>query len=30
MERLGHDPVRGVLDVAPDLQSVLQRLAAKL
>ena len=30
MERLGHDPVRGVLDVAPDLQAVLQRLAAKL
>ncbi len=30
MERLGHDPVRGVLEVAPDLQVVLQRLAARL
>ena len=30
MERLGHDPVRRVLEVAPDLQVVLQRLAARL
>ena len=30
LERLGHDPVRGVLDVVPELQAVLQRLAAKL
>ena len=30
MERLGDDPVRAVLSVVPDLQSVLQRLAAKL
>ena len=30
MERLGHDPVRAVLDVVPDLASMLQRLAARL
>ncbi len=30
MERLGHDPVRGVFDVSPSLHQVLQRLAAQL
>ena len=30
LERLGHDPVRGVLDIVPELQAVLQRLAAEL
>ncbi|MEQ1693528.1 MAG: DNA ligase, partial [Gemmatimonas sp.] len=30
LDRLGFDPVRGVLDVTPDLPGVLQRLAARL
>jgi hypothetical protein len=29
MEKLGHDPVRAVLDVAPDLPAVLERLMGK-
>ena len=30
MEMMGHDPVRDVLGVVPDLQKVLQRLAGRL
>ena len=30
MEQLGHDPVRRVLDIVPDLQVILQRLASRL
>jgi bifunctional non-homologous end joining protein LigD len=29
MEKLGHDPVRPVLDVIPDLPAVLERLMGK-
>jgi DNA primase len=29
MEKLGHDPVRAVVDVAPDLPAVLERLMGK-
>jgi bifunctional non-homologous end joining protein LigD len=29
MEKLGHDPVRPVLEVIPDLPSVLERLMGK-
>jgi len=30
MEKLGHDPVRPVLEVSPDLPAVLERLMGKL
>jgi hypothetical protein len=29
MEKLGHDPVRPVLEVIPDLPTVLERLMGK-